>query len=74
MTDETDLPATANTITDFDRTEGDVIGLANTSLGFDSLELTDDGNNTIISALDTNLAILVDLEPSQIGESNFAFV
>jgi len=74
LTDEADLPATANIITDFDRTEGDVIGLANTSLGFDSLELTGDGNNTIISALDTNLAILVDLEPSQIGESNFAFV
>lgn len=74
LTDEADLPTTANTITDFDGEEGDVIGLANTSLSFDSLEFTADGNNTVISALSTDLAVLVDIEPAQINESNFAFV
>ena len=73
LTDET-VPATANIITDFDRTEGDVIGLANTSLGFDDLTFTADGDNTVVSALGTDLAVLIDLESTQIGESDFAFI
>ena len=74
LTDEADLPATANIITDFDRTEGDVIGLANTSLDFDDLTFTADGDNTVVSALSTDLAVLIDLESTQIGESDFAFI
>ena len=73
LTDET-VPATANIITDFDIGEGDVIGLANTSLGFDDLTFTADDNNTVISALSTDFAVLADIEPSQISESDFAFI
>ncbi len=69
-----DLPATANIITDFDRAEGDVIGLANTSLDFNSLSFSADGNNTIVSGLETDLAVLVDLEPTQISASSFVFI
>ncbi len=74
LTDEANLPTTANTITDFNSAEGDVIGLANTSLGFDSLSFSADGDNTIINALGTDLAILVDIEPAQIDQSNLAFI
>ena len=74
LTDDEDLPAKANMIADFDSTEGDVIGLANTSLGLDDLELTADGNNTIISAFDVDLAVLVDIDSTQIDESSFVFM
>ena len=74
VTDEADLPTTANIITDFDRVEGDVIGLANTSLDFADLEFTADDNNTIISAFGEDLAVLVDIEFTQIDESSFVFV
>lgn len=74
LTDEGDLPVEANTITDFNSLEEDVIGLANTSLDFNSLELIADGNNTIIHALDVDLAVLLDIAPTQIDESDLIFV
>ncbi|VEP16467.1 hypothetical protein H1P_4510001 [Hyella patelloides LEGE 07179] len=64
----------ANIITDFDSGEGDVIGLANTNLDFDTLEFIADGSNTVVRGLGIDLAILVDLEPTQVSESDFVFV
>ena len=74
VTDETNLPATANTITDFSSSEGDVLGLANTNLGFEDLEFVADGDNTIVRAFDTDLAILIGNETTQIGESDLVFI
>ena len=74
LTDEADLPTTVNTITDFDSKEGDVIGLANTSLGFGDLEFVANDNETVISAFDTELAVLANVKPFQISESDFAFI
>ena len=73
LTDEA-LPATANVITDFNSAEGDAIGLANTSLSFTSLNFTANDGNTVISALGVDLAILADIDPSQIDESSFVFM
>ncbi len=74
VTDETNLPAAGNTITDFSRTEGDVLGLANTDLGFEDLEFVADGDKTIVRAFNTDLAILIGSETTQIGESDLVFV
>ena len=73
VTDESNLPA-ANIITDFSSIEGDVIGLANTNLNFNSLELVADGDNTIIRALGVDLAVLNDVENAQINEADFVFL
>ncbi len=74
LIDETNLPAAANTITDFSTTEGDVLGLANTNLSFEDLEFVADGDNTIVRAFNTDLAILIGSETTQIGESDLVFV
>ena len=71
---EESVPTTANVITDFDSAEGDVIGIANTSLDFGSLEFVADAENTIVRALDADVAILAGIEPSQITESDLVFV
>ena len=68
------VPATANTITDFNSADGDAIGIANTSLDFGSFEFVADGENTIVRALDTDLAILVGIEPADISESDLVIV
>lgn len=72
VTDTLDLPTLENRITDFVITE-DVIGFANTNLGFDDLNLIQDGNNTIINALGQNLAILLDTQVTELSASDFAF-
>ena len=69
VTDEGDLPAMANVITDF--TSGDdVIGLGATSLGFADLMLTVDGDETIINGLGQDLAIV---RSDTLSESDFVF-
>ena len=68
------VPAAPNTITDFNSAEGDVIGIANTSLDFNSLEFIADGENTIVRALDADLAILIGIQPTQISESDLVIV
>ena len=68
------VPDKANIITDFDSAQGDVVGIANTSVDFGSLEFVADGENTIVRAWDADLAILVGIEPSQISESDFVIV
>ncbi|VEP17893.1 conserved exported hypothetical protein [Hyella patelloides LEGE 07179] len=72
VTDTLDLPSQENTITDFVSTE-DVIGFANTTLGFDQLNLIQDGSNTIINALGQDLAILLDTQVTDLNASDFVF-
>lgn len=74
VTDESNLPTAANTITDFSSAAGDIIGFANTSLNFNSLDLVADGDNTIVRALDTDLAVLGGVETFQINEADFVFL
>ena len=73
VTDTLDLPEKKNTITDFVKNE-DVIGFANTTLGFDDLNLTQDGSDTVINALGQDLAILFDIQVNDLSLSDFAFV
>ncbi len=72
VTDTHDLPSQKNTITDFSPSE-DVIGFANTTLGFEDLNLIQDGNNTIINAFDQDLAILLDTQVADLSSSDFVF-
>ncbi len=74
LTGEGNLPGMANIITDFSSTEGDVIGLANTSLDFNTLEFVTDGSDTIIRAFGVDLAVLADIQPTQIDRSDLVFV
>ena len=72
VTDAIDLPLEANTITDF--TSGDdVIGFGATSLSFDDLDLIQEGNNTVINALNQDLAILRNTQANALSESDFFF-
>ena len=73
VTDESNLPAAANIITDFDSAEGDVIGLANTSLEFGLLDLVEDNGNVVVRAFGIDLAVLLNLEVALISESDFVF-
>ena len=74
VTDESNLPTAANIITDFDSTQGDVIGFANTSLEFGLLDLVEENGNIIVRALGIDLAILIDSEIARVSESDFVFV
>ena len=74
VTDENNLPPAANIITDFDSTEGDVIGFANTSLEFGLLDLVEENGNIVVRALGIDLAILIDSEIARVSESDFVFV
>ncbi|EAZ92113.1 alkaline phosphatase [Crocosphaera chwakensis] len=72
LTDSEDLPAMANTITDFAIDE-DVMGFGATDLDFDQLTLTQDGNSTVINALGQDLAILLNTQASELSASDFVF-
>ncbi|ELR97074.1 bifunctional metallophosphatase/5'-nucleotidase [Gloeocapsa sp. PCC 73106] len=72
VTDILDLPAVVNTITDFTLGE-DVIGFANTDLGFGDLILTQQGSNTVLNALGQDLAIVADVSVADLSEANFVF-
>ncbi|WP_052055497.1 nucleoside hydrolase [Myxosarcina sp. GI1] len=73
LSEEGSFPTKPNVITDFKSSEGDVIGFANTSLDFDTLKFVADGNNTIIRAFNTDLAVLANVEATQISESDIVF-
>ncbi|MCJ8282508.1 MAG: hypothetical protein MJK14_22450 [Rivularia sp. ALOHA_DT_140] len=73
VTDTLDLSDKKNTVTDFIIGE-DVIGFANTSLEFDDLNLTQDGSNTIVNALERDLAVLLNIQATDLSASDFAFV
>ncbi|TBR58727.1 glycerophosphodiester phosphodiesterase [Westiellopsis prolifica IICB1] len=77
VTDETDLPAKPNTITDFNITEKDVIGFANISFTYESLgsdwTTRQEGDNTIISVYGQDVAVLLGIQATSLTQSNFAF-
>ncbi|WP_009543311.1 alkaline phosphatase [Crocosphaera subtropica] len=72
LTDSEDLPTMANTITDFAIDE-DVMGFGATDLDFDQLTLTQEGNSTVINALGQDLAILSNIQASDLSASDFVF-
>ncbi len=72
VTDSVDLPAEANSITDFTIGE-DVIGFGATDLSFNDLDLMQDGSNTIVNGLNQDLAILRNTQASALSESDFVF-
>nr|MDJ0598645.1 alkaline phosphatase [Crocosphaera sp.] len=72
VTDSEDLPAMANTITDFTIDE-DVIGFGATDLDFDQLSLSQEGNNTVINALGQDLAVLSNIQATDLSASDFVF-
>ncbi len=70
--DDVDVPANANTITDFTIGE-DVIGFGATDLSFDDLMLTQNGADTTINALGQDLGILRGIESGELSASDFVF-
>ncbi|MBF2020640.1 MAG: endonuclease/exonuclease/phosphatase family protein [Hydrococcus sp. C42_A2020_068] len=71
------LPSVANTITDFNSTEGDVIGFADTSLSYGALggdwNLRQAGNDAVIEAFGQDVAILQGIQADSLTETNFVF-
>ncbi len=68
-----EIPESANIITDYTLNE-DVLGIAGLGIGFEDLSLTQDGDNTLISASGSNLAILSGIESASLSADNFAIV
>ncbi|MGK7951779.1 MAG: phytase [Xenococcaceae cyanobacterium] len=68
-----EIPDAANTITDFE-IGIDVLGIAGLSIGFNNLDITRDGDNSLISFEGQNLAILLDTNPTSLNADNFVFV
>ena len=67
------FPDALNTITDFTSGE-DVIGVAGLSIGFGDLAITEDERGTLISANNSELAILTGVSAEVVAdEANFAF-
>ena len=72
VTDTIAIPSQVNTITDF-ALDRDSIGFANTSLEFEDLNLIEDGRNTIINALDRDIAVLTNTEATDLDAEDFLF-
>lgn len=66
------MPDSPNLVTDYDSTE-DVIGIAGLGIGFGDLNLTQSGEDVLIQAQDTDLAILQGITSDSLSESNFVF-
>ncbi|CCQ55430.1 Hemolysin-type calcium-binding region [Crocosphaera watsonii WH 0005] len=67
-----DIPPAANTITDFESGE-DVIGVAGLGIGFDELGIAQQGDDTLISLGDDELAKLLGVTASDLTAADFAF-
>ena len=67
------LPSSANTVTDF-QIDTDVLGIGGSELTFEDLSIIQQGQNTLISALDTDIAILEGIQADDIDSSSFIFV
>ena len=67
-----DIPPAANTITDFESGE-DVIGVAGLDIGFDDLGITQQGDDTLISLGNDELAKLLGVTASDLTAADFAF-
>lgn len=68
-----EIPEAANIITDFTRGE-DVIGIAGLGIGYSDLTITSQGNDALISANNSDLGIIQNVEANSLSESDFAFV
>ena len=66
-----ELPHNPNTITDFESGK-DLIGVAGLGIAYEDLQFRVEDGNTIISGLDRDLAILLNVE--QLEASNFIFL
>ncbi|MEQ9358269.1 hypothetical protein [Coleofasciculus chthonoplastes] len=64
------VPSAAHTITDFEL-EIDRIGIRGLGITFQQLDLIQDGNDTRISVLNTDLAILSGIQASALNSSDF---
>ena len=67
-----EIPEAANTITDFTIGE-DVIGIAGLGIGYDNISITSEGNDALISANDSDLGIIQNINANSLSESDFAF-
>ena len=68
-----ELPNTANIITDFTLDE-DILGIAGLNIGFDDLNFNQNGLDTIIKIGETDLAVLINTNITEINNSdNFTF-
>ena len=67
-----ETPETANIITDFTSGE-DVLGIAGLGIGFDDLSISQQDDNTLISANNSELAILQGIGADSLIVDNFAF-
>ena len=67
-----EIPEAANTITDFTIDE-DVIGIAGLGVSYDDLTITSQENDALISANDSDLGILQNVDANSLSESDFAF-
>ncbi len=67
-----EIPKAANIITDFISDE-DVIGIAGLSIGFDDLSITQQGDDVLIAANGSDLAILQGIDALVLTEDDFAF-
>ena len=68
-----EFPDAANTITDFAINE-DVIGIAGLEIGFGDLALTQQGNDALIASNGNDLALLEDINITDLSEIDFTFV
>ncbi|MGK7944993.1 MAG: alkaline phosphatase, partial [Microcystaceae cyanobacterium] len=64
-----------NIIADFNTDEGDVIGLAATSLSFDSddFNLIQEGTDTVIETFGQEIAVLNGINSTELTAANFVF-
>ncbi len=69
---DTELPDTPNRIADLEL-DSDAIGFSNLGIGFDDLTLTQDGNDTLITVEEQNVAILSNVDANSLSADNFAF-
>ena len=67
-----ETPDAANVITDFTSGE-DVLGIAGLGIGFDDLNITQQDDNTLIAANNSELAILQGIGADSLIADNFAF-
>ncbi|MEM6402078.1 MAG: Ig-like domain-containing protein, partial [Cyanobacteria bacterium P01_D01_bin.116] len=67
-----EIPDAANIITDFTSGE-DVLGIAGLGIGFDDLSITQQDDNTLIAADNSELAILQGIGADSLMADNFAF-
>ena len=67
-----EIPESANTITDFTIGE-DVIGIAGLGVGYEDISIASQGNDALISANNSDLGIIQNVDTNSLSESDFAF-